>query len=88
MKTTFRPTRLRSSTPPPSPDPTPAEPGTRTCAAPIYRAHDDRARWNPQTATAPTAACTCRCGYTDTACGGEDVAALAAAYDQHRTACR
>ncbi|WP_406517565.1 hypothetical protein [Streptomyces sp. NBC_00134] len=88
MSTTARQDTLRTCAPPPSPDPTPAQPGIRISAAPIYRHHDDRARWYLQTATAPTAACACRCGYTDTARGAEAVAALATSYKEHRAACR
>ncbi|MFE4778026.1 hypothetical protein [Streptomyces sp. NPDC056713] len=42
-------------------------------------------RWYLQTATAPTAACACHCGYTATARGA--VAALVVDYDEHRTGC-
>ncbi|MFH8343114.1 hypothetical protein [Streptomyces sp. AM6-12] len=79
--------RPRAWAPPPSPDPTQAEPGIRISAAPIYRNHDDRARWMLEPASRPTAACACRCGYTGRATGTERVAALVTEYAEHRAAC-
>ncbi|MFF4647500.1 hypothetical protein [Streptomyces sp. NPDC001389] len=81
-------TPLRGTTAPSALDPTPSQPGLRISAAPIYRQHDDRARWFLQTATTPTAAAACSCGYTATARGTTDVAALVAAYTDHRSGCR
>ncbi|PAM97486.1 hypothetical protein CJI59_34190 [Streptomyces sp. Alain-F2R5] len=82
-------TVLRSNRSPvrPSPDPTPDTPGIRVFAPPVYRHHNDGARWTTRTGALPTAAYACRCGQTGTATGPENVAALVAEYDAHKSAC-
>ncbi|MGW1722326.1 hypothetical protein ACWCQK_05220 [Streptomyces sp. NPDC002306] len=70
-----------------SEDPTPERPGIRIYAPPLYRSHDDRARWWKQHGDTPTAAYACTCGQTGTACGVPNVAALVAEYANHKTAC-
>lgn len=70
-----------------SENPTPERPGIRIYAPPLYRSHDDRARWWKQHGDAPSAAYACPCGRTGTARGTPDVAALAAEYADHKTAC-
>ncbi|MGI5481968.1 hypothetical protein [Streptomyces lavendofoliae] len=68
-------------------DPTPAAPGIRIFAPPVYRHHYDGARWSTRHGALPTAAYACPCGLTGTATGPDDVAALVAEYDAHRSAC-
>ncbi|MGW0794029.1 hypothetical protein [Streptomyces sp. NPDC002692] len=68
-------------------DPTPERPGIRIYAPPLYRSHDDRARWWKQHGDTPTAAYACPCGQTRTARGAPNVAALAAEYADHKTTC-
>lgn len=70
-----------------STDPTPDQPGIRIYAPPLYRSHDDRARWWKQHGDTPTAAYACACGQTGTARGAPNVAALAAEYADHKTPC-
>lgn len=70
-----------------SEDPTPEQPGIRIYAPPLYRSHDDRARWWKQHGDTPTAAYACACGQTGTARGAPNVAALAAEYADHKTTC-
>ncbi|MEV5782226.1 hypothetical protein AB0L42_14610 [Streptomyces sp. NPDC052287] len=70
-----------------SEDPTPERPGMRIYAPPLYRAHDDRARWWKQHGDTPTAAYSCACGQTGTVRGAPNVAALAAEYADHKTTC-
>lgn len=70
-----------------TPDPTPEQPGIRISAPPVYRFHDDRARWWNQHGDTPNAACACACGQTQTAIGTLAVAALVADYSTHKDAC-
>ncbi|MFC8200308.1 hypothetical protein ACFUTV_33690 [Streptomyces sp. NPDC057298] len=70
-----------------SDNPTPDRPGIRIYAPPLYRSHDDGARWSGRSGDTPTAAYACRCGLTATATGAPDVAALVFAYDAHTSAC-
>ncbi|WP_246203405.1 hypothetical protein [Streptomyces tailanensis] len=57
--------------------PTPDRPGLHVAAEPIYRRHDDPARWWNTTASTPSGSYTCGpCGQSDTATGHRDVAAL------------
>jgi hypothetical protein len=80
---------LRSNRTParPSADPTPAAPGIRIFAPPVYRHHYDGARWSTRPGALPTAAYACPCGQTGTATGPDAVAALISEYDAHRSAC-
>ncbi|MEU5140732.1 hypothetical protein [Streptomyces sp. NPDC021139] len=71
----------------PGADPTPDAPGIRIFAPPVYRHHYDGARWSTRPGALPNAAYACRCGQTGTATGPENVAALVADYDAHRSAC-
>ncbi|WP_199807371.1 hypothetical protein [Streptomyces sp. MBT28] len=82
-------TALRSNRSParPSPDPTPDAPGFRVFAPPVYRHHYDGARWSTKPGALPTAAYACSCGQTGTATGPENVVALVAEYDAHKSAC-
>jgi hypothetical protein len=60
-------------------DLTPSEkvPGLHVAAEPVYRHHDDPARWWFTTAGEPSGAYTCgTCGQSDTATGAGYVAAL------------
>lgn len=68
-------------------NPTPEQPGIRIYAPPLYRSHDDRARWWKQNGDTPNAAYACACGQTGTARGAANVAALAAEYADHKAAC-
>ncbi|MFF4210714.1 hypothetical protein ACFYZE_15430 [Streptomyces sp. NPDC001796] len=68
-------------------DPTPERPGIRIYAPPVYRSHDDGARWSKRYSGTPTAAYACTCGQTATVTGQHAVAALAAEYDAHKYAC-
>ncbi|MGW3416641.1 hypothetical protein [Streptomyces phaeochromogenes] len=79
----FRSDEARHSTP----DPTPDQPGIRIYAPPVYRDHWDGARWSKRPGDTPNAACACACGQTGTATGAPKVAALAAEYAAHRSAC-
>jgi hypothetical protein len=67
--------------------PTPDRPGIRIYAPPVYRRHDDRARWSTRRGDTPTGAYVCACGQTGTATGARAVAALAAEYESHKAAC-
>lgn len=71
----------------PGVDPTPNAPGIRIFAPPVYRHHYDGARWSTRHGALPTAAYACRCGQTGTATGPENVAALVAEYDAHKSTC-
>ena len=73
--------------PGPGPDPTPDRPGIRIYAPPVYRRHDDGARWSKRYGATPTAAWACPCGQTRTARGPDAVAALVAAYADHKNTC-
>ena len=53
----------------PGVDPTPDVPGIRIFAPPVYRHHDDGARWSTRPGALPTAAYACPCGQTGTARG-------------------
>ncbi|MFJ6294692.1 hypothetical protein ACIQJX_15195 [Streptomyces griseoviridis] len=68
-------------------DPTPDRPGIRVYAPPVYRHHYDGGRWSKRYGDTPTAACACPCGHTATATGRDDVAALVAGYNAHRSHC-
>ncbi|MGW2831331.1 hypothetical protein [Streptomyces sp. NPDC001286] len=68
-------------------DPSPDRPGIRIFAPPVYRHHYDGARWSKRYGSTPTAAYACACGDTGTATGPDDVAALVADYDTHRSTC-
>ncbi|MFE7929431.1 hypothetical protein ACFU6S_11920 [Streptomyces sp. NPDC057456] len=72
--------------PAPSPDPTPDRPGVRIYAPPVYRNHEDGARWSKRYGDFPSAAYACTCGKTATAAGPR-VAALIDEYTAHKTAC-
>ncbi|MEW1776167.1 hypothetical protein [Streptomyces sp. NPDC086777] len=57
--------------------PTSDRPGLHVSAEPIYRKHDDPARWWNTTASTPTGSYTCgTCGDSDTARGASRVRAL------------
>ncbi|WP_174855578.1 hypothetical protein [Streptomyces rishiriensis] len=73
--------------PAPSPDPTPGRPGVRIYAPPVYRDHEDGARWSKRYGDFPSAAYACACGKTATAAGPRRVAALVDEYTAHKTAC-
>ncbi|QUC63766.1 hypothetical protein IOD14_42935 [Streptomyces sp. A2-16] len=79
----FRSNQARHSTP----DPTPEQPGIRIYAPPVYRHHWDGARWSTRPGDTPNAAYACSCGQTGTAAGAPKVAALAAEYAAHKSAC-
>ncbi|WP_369041928.1 hypothetical protein [Streptomyces sp. Midd1] len=84
----LRPEKFRSDQPRHNtPDPTPEQPGIRIYAPPVYRSHDDRARWWNQNGDTPNAAYACGCGQTGTATGALNVAALAADYAAHKSIC-
>ncbi|WP_328735338.1 hypothetical protein [Streptomyces bobili] len=68
-------------------DPTPERPGIRIYAPPLYRDHNDGARWSKRPGDTPTAAYACSCGLTGTATGLPKVAALVTDYDAHKAAC-
>ncbi|MFI6407846.1 hypothetical protein [Streptomyces sp. NPDC050548] len=68
-------------------DPTPDQPGIRIYAPPLYRHHKDGARWSTRPGDTPNAAYACPCGQTATATGAPKVAALAAEYTAHKSAC-
>ncbi|MFE6177840.1 hypothetical protein [Streptomyces sp. NPDC056464] len=68
-------------------NPTPARPGIRIYAPPVYRHHYDGARWSKRYDDTPTAAYACPCGQTRTATGAGAVSALVADYDAHRDLC-
>ncbi|MFG2343979.1 hypothetical protein [Streptomyces phaeochromogenes] len=68
-------------------DPTPDQPGIRIYAPPVYRHHWDGARWSKRPGDTSNAAYACACGQTGTATGAPKVAALAAEYADHRSAC-
>ncbi|WP_328506312.1 hypothetical protein [Streptomyces sp. NBC_00391] len=68
-------------------DPTPDRPGIRIYAPPVYRSHDDGARWSKRYGDTPTAAYACPCGQSSAATGQHAVAALVAEYDAHKSAC-
>ncbi|MEV4450013.1 hypothetical protein [Streptomyces mirabilis] len=70
-----------------SDNPTPDQPGIRIYAPPVYRSHDDGARWSKRHGDTPTAAYACACGQTRTATGAHAVAALVADYGAHKGAC-
>ncbi|MFI8486868.1 hypothetical protein [Streptomyces rubrogriseus] len=82
-------TALRSNRSParPGADPTPDTPGIRIFAPPVYRHPYDGARWSTRPGARPSAAYACPCGQTGTATGPENVAALVAEYDAHRSTC-
>ncbi|AWE54647.1 hypothetical protein DC008_16695 [Streptomyces nigra] len=84
VPTALRPNR---STARPGSDPTPDAPGIRISAPPVYRHHYDGARWSTRPGALPTAGYACRCGLTGAATGPENVVALVAEYDAHRSAC-
>jgi len=84
VPTALRPNR---STARPGSDPTPDAPGIRIFAPPVYRHHNDGARWTTRTGALPAAAYACRCGQTGTTTGPENVAALVAEYDAHKSTC-
>ncbi|MFD9430637.1 hypothetical protein [Streptomyces sp. NPDC060002] len=73
--------------PGPSTDPTPDQPGIRIYAPPIYRDHNDGARWSKRYGDFPNAAYACACGKTGTAAGPRRVAALIDEYTAHKTTC-
>lgn len=68
-------------------DPTPDRPGIRIYAPPVYRHHQDGARWSTRHGDTPRAAYACPCGQTGTAAGPRSVAALVTEYDAHKDAC-
>ncbi|MEU0037465.1 hypothetical protein [Streptomyces sp. NPDC006333] len=68
-------------------NPTPARPGIRISAPPVYRRPNDGGRWSKRHGSTPTAAYGCPCGLTGTATGALAVAALVADYDAHRSVC-
>ncbi|WP_079025211.1 hypothetical protein [Streptomyces leeuwenhoekii] len=71
----------------PSADPTPERPGIRIYAPPVYRHHDDGARWSKRYGGTPTAAYACPCGQTNTARGQDAAAALVTEYAAHKHFC-
>lgn len=71
----------------PGTDPTPEQPGIRIYAPPVYRHHDDGARWSKRHGNTPTAAYACPCGQTGTATGPQAVAALVTEYEAHASGC-
>ncbi|MEU0028743.1 hypothetical protein [Streptomyces sp. NPDC006335] len=79
----FRSDQARHSTP----DPTPEQPGIRIYAPPVYRHHWDGARWSTRPGDTPNAVYACACGHAGTANGAPNVAALAAEYAAHKSAC-
>ncbi|MET7348854.1 hypothetical protein [Streptomyces mirabilis] len=70
-----------------SDNPTPDQPGIRIYAPPVYRSHDDGARWSKRHGDTPNAAYACACGQTRTATGARSVADLVADYGAHKDAC-
>ncbi|MFG3018050.1 hypothetical protein ACGFZQ_05775 [Streptomyces sp. NPDC048254] len=78
---------LSDSQPADSANPTPDRPGIRIYAPPVYRDHNDGARWSKRYGDTPTAAYACPCGQTGTAPGPRTVAALVTEYEAHRAAC-
>ncbi|WP_345600123.1 hypothetical protein [Streptomyces coacervatus] len=68
-------------------DPTSEQPGIRIYAPPVYRHHYDGARWSTRPGDTPNAAYACSCGHRGTATGAPKVAALAAEYAAHQSAC-
>jgi hypothetical protein len=64
--------------------PTPDDPGLHVSAPPIYRSHNDGARWSTHTDTTPTGSYACRCGETAEATGRTQVAALVKQYEEHK----
>ncbi|WP_369248526.1 hypothetical protein [Streptomyces sp. R41] len=70
-----------------SENPTPDQPGIRIYAPPVYRSHDDGARWSKRHGDTPNATYACTCGQTRTARGSHAVATLIADYDAHKNAC-
>jgi hypothetical protein len=82
-----RSNRLPAAEVQPDADPTPDRPGIRIYAPPVYRHHYDGARWSKRYGDTPAAAYACTCGQTGTATGPRAVAALAAEYDAHKSAC-
>ncbi|MFJ2651160.1 hypothetical protein ACIO1C_31120 [Streptomyces sp. NPDC087420] len=70
-----------------TPDPTPATPGIRIYAPPLYRYHDDPARWSLRFADTPYAAYACACGESAHATGPRNVADLITRYADHTTTC-
>ncbi|MEV0093370.1 hypothetical protein [Streptomyces sp. NPDC050738] len=59
-------------------------PGLHIVAAPIYRGHDDSARWSTHTDGAPSASYVCGgCGQSDEAAGSDNVKALVDDYTAH-----
>ncbi|MFF9275037.1 hypothetical protein [Streptomyces griseosporeus] len=74
--------------PQPGPDdPTPERPGIRISAPPVYRHHNDGARWSKRNGDTRTAGYACPCGQTRTARGQAAVAALVTDYETHKHAC-
>ncbi|WP_217546041.1 hypothetical protein [Streptomyces sp. GbtcB6] len=68
-------------------DPTPERPGIRIYAPPVYRDHDDGARWSKRYGDTPTAAYAWPCGQTGTATGPRTVPALITEYEVHKQVC-
>ncbi|MFF1472531.1 hypothetical protein [Streptomyces mirabilis] len=68
-------------------NPTPDQPGIRIYAPPVYRSHEDGARWSKRHGDTPNAVYACACGETRTATGAHSVAALVADYGAHKDAC-
>ncbi|MBC2904123.1 hypothetical protein H4N64_21315 [Streptomyces sp. PSKA01] len=68
-------------------NPTQELPGIRIYAPPVYRDHDDGARWSKRHGDTPTAAYACPCGQTGTATGPRTVAALVSEYGAHKAVC-
>ncbi|KRD17683.1 hypothetical protein ASE41_21925 [Streptomyces sp. Root264] len=73
--------------PAPDPDPTPERPGIRIYAPPLYRDHDDGARWSKRYGDFPNAAYACSCGQKGKAAGPRRVAALVDEYAAHKHFC-
>ncbi|MGI5436876.1 hypothetical protein ACQEV4_05245 [Streptomyces shenzhenensis] len=67
--------------------PTPEQPGIRIYAPPVYRHHNDGARWSKRYGDTPRAAYACTCGQTATATGPNSVAALVTEYEAHKRVC-
>ncbi|MEV7387510.1 hypothetical protein [Streptomyces sp. NPDC091215] len=81
-------TALLSNRQPAAPgDPTPERPGIRIYAPPVYRDHEDGARWSKRYGDTPRAAYACPCGQNNTATGPRTVPALITEYEVHKQVC-
>ncbi|WP_244188697.1 hypothetical protein [Streptomyces yokosukanensis] len=83
VRTALRPD---SQTPDPA-DPTPERPGIRIYAPPVYRDHEDGARWSKRYGDTPRAAYACSCGQANIATGPRTIPALVTEYEVHKLVC-